>query len=113
MRLLAKLDRRRTAHPVPKMHGYYISADGLAILMEMMTSSTKEERALIPGMNRRRTHSIVGGALIAQALITHTGAKGIIVSGQGCGRVWLGIRALYQRARLSPCRNAPRSEPMA
>ena len=54
MRLLAKLDRRRTAHPVPKMHGYYISADGLSILMEMMTSSTREERALIPGMNRRR-----------------------------------------------------------
>ena len=83
MRLLAKLDRRRTAHPVPKMHGYYISADGLAILMEMMTSSTREERAHIPGMNPRRTHSIVGGALIAQTLISHTGAKGIIVSGQG------------------------------
>ena len=83
MRLLAKLDRRRTAHPVPKMHGYYISADGLAVLMDMMASSTRAERALIPGMNPKRTHSIVGGALIAQALISHTGVKGITVSGQG------------------------------
>ena len=83
MRLLAKLDRRRTAHPVPKMHGYYIDADGLGVLMEMLASATSAQRADIPGMNPQRTHSIVGGAVIAQALLTHTKAKGIVVSGQG------------------------------
>ena len=83
MRLLAKLDRRRTAHPVPKMHGYSISAQGLSILMEMLASATREERAQIPGMNPDRTHSIVGGVVIAHALLAYTGAKKFIVSGQG------------------------------
>ena len=83
MRLLAKLDRYRTNHPVPKMHGYFIRADGLATLVETLASSTREERSAIPGMNLKRTHSIVGGALIAQALVNATGIKGMTVSGQG------------------------------
>ena len=83
MRLLAKLDRRRTAHPVPKMHGYGISAEGLSALMEMLASASREERERIPGMNPDRTHSIVGGAVIAHELLTHTGARKIVVSGQG------------------------------
>ena len=83
IRLLAKLDRRRTDHPVPKMHGYSISAEGLSILMDMLASATRGERALIPGMNPDRTHSIVGGALIALALLNHTGAREFVVSGQG------------------------------
>ena len=83
MRLLAKLDRRRTAHPVPKMHGYSISAEGLSILMEMLASATRKERERIPGMNPDRTHSIVGGVVIAHALLTHTGAREFVVSGQG------------------------------
>ena len=83
MRLLAKLDRRRTEHPVPKMHGYSISAEGLSILMDMLASATREERERIPGMNPDRTHSIVGGVLIAHLLLTHTGAGEFVVSGQG------------------------------
>lgn len=83
MRLLAKLDRRRTAHPVPKMHGYSISADGLSILMDMLASTTREERERIPGMNPDRTHSVVGGVVIAHALLTYTGAREFVVSGQG------------------------------
>lgn len=83
IRLLAKLDRRRTDHPIPKMHGYSISADGLSILMDILASATREERALIPGMNPDRTHSIVGGAVIAHSLLTRTGAREFVVSGQG------------------------------
>lgn len=83
IRLLAKLDRRRTAHPVPKMHGYSISAEGLSFLMDLLASATREERARIPGMNPDRTHSIVGGVVIANALLNHTGAAEFVVSGQG------------------------------
>ena len=83
IRLLAKLDRRRTNHPVPKMHGYSITTEGLSILMDMLASATREERALIPGMNPDRTHSIVGGVVIAHSLLTRTGARELVVSGQG------------------------------
>lgn len=83
MRLLAKLDRRRIEHPVPKIHGYTISVEGLSILEEMLTSATREERERVPGMNPDRTHSIVGGVVIANALLIHTGAREFVVSGQG------------------------------
>lgn len=83
MRLLAKLDRRRTLHPVPKMHGYSISAEGLSILLEMLASVPRNERQRIPGMNPDRTHSIVGGVVIAHSLLVHTGATEFVVSGQG------------------------------
>ena len=83
MRLLARLDRRRVAYPVPKMHGYCISAESLANLTGWLAGAAREERAGFPGMNPGRTHSIVGGAVVAQALLEHAGADRIMVSGQG------------------------------
>ncbi len=83
IRLLSKLDRRRSAYPILKMHGYYISGEGLDCLTETLVNSTRAERAAMTGMNPERTHSIVGGALVARALMEHTGAGGILVSGQG------------------------------
>ncbi len=83
MRLLSKLDRRRRAYPIHTMHGYCIGAKGLSKLVNLLASCDLEERSLIPGMNPERTHSIVGGAVVAQALLQHTGAESIMLSGQG------------------------------
>ncbi len=83
MRLLSKLDRRRRAYPIHTMHGYRIGAKGLSKLVGLLASCDLEERSLIPGMNPERTHSIVGGAVVAQALLQHTGAESIMLSGQG------------------------------
>ncbi len=83
IRLLSKLDRRRLAYPILKMHGYYISGEGLSNLTETLAGAARAERAAMTGMNPGRTHSIVGGAVVAQALMEHTGAGGILVSGQG------------------------------
>ena len=83
IRLLSKLDRRRMAYPILKMHGYYISGNGLADLTESLAQATRAERAAMTGMNQERTHSIVGGVIVAQVLLEHTGAGGILVSGQG------------------------------
>ena len=83
MRLLSKLDRRRRAYPIHTMHGYRIGAKGMSKLANLLASCNLEERSLIPGMNPERTHSIVGGAVVAQALLQHTGAESIMLSGQG------------------------------
>ena len=83
LRLLARLDRRSAGYPILKMHGYSISAASLAKLTTWLCGVTREERRAIPGMNRERTHSIVGGAVVAQALLDHAGAASIMVSGQG------------------------------
>ena len=83
MRLLSKLDRRRRAYPIHTMHGYSMDARGLSRLVDRLASCNLEQRSAIPGMNPERTHSIVGGALVAQALLQHTGAARIMLSGQG------------------------------
>ena len=82
-RLLCKLDRQRRPYPMRTLHGYRMDADGLSRLLDELASCDLEERALIPGMNPERTHSIVGGAVVAQALLQHTGAGSIMLSGQG------------------------------
>ena len=83
VRLLSKLDRRRAPYPIVKMHGYEIEIDDLSALTERLAQLTRQERAAIPGMNRERSHSVVGGAVIALALARHTGSDRILVSGQG------------------------------
>ena len=83
MRLLAKLDRQGRRYPIKRLHGYCIDADRLAELAGRLAAATAEERAGMPGMNPERTHSVLGGAVTAQALLEHTGAGGIMVSGQG------------------------------
>ena len=83
LRLLSKLDRQRRPYPMRTLHGYCLGADALSLLLDQLASCDLEERTLIPGMNPERTHSIVGGAVVAQALLRHTGAASIMLSGQG------------------------------
>ena len=83
MRLLSKLDRRKGAYPLHTIHGYCIGARRLSRLVDRLASRGMEERAEIPGMNPERTHSIVGGAVVAHALLRHTEAETIMVSGHG------------------------------
>ncbi len=83
MRLFAKLDRRHRLHPVKRIHGYSISRKAMQNLVSDLTGTELEERREIPGMNPERTHSIVGGAVVALALLEHVGANRILLSGQG------------------------------
>ena len=83
MRLFAKLDRRHRHHPVKRIHGYSISQQAMENLVSDLTGTDLEARKQIPGMNPERTHSIVGGAVVALALLEHAGANRIMLSGQG------------------------------
>ena len=83
MRLFAKLDRRHRHHPVKRIHGYSISRHAMEKLVRDLTETDLEQRKQIPGMNPERTHSIVGGAVVALALMEHADANRIMLSGQG------------------------------
>ena len=83
MRLFAKLDRRHRHHPVKKIHGYSISRRAMETLVSDLTETDLQERRQVPGMNPERAHSIVGGAVVALALLEHAGANRIMLSGQG------------------------------
>ena len=83
MRLFAKLDRRHRHHPVKRIHGYSISRHAMEKLVRDLTETDLEQRREIPGMNPERAHSIVGGAVVALALLEHSGGNRIMLSGQG------------------------------
>ena len=83
VRLLSRLDRGREPYPIIKMHGYQIEASALAEQARALAAVSRGERALIDGMNPERSHSVVGGAVVAHALSQYLNARSILVSGQG------------------------------
>ena len=83
VRLLSRLRRRREMYPIIKVHGFHIEAAALAEQVYILAALSRQERDAIPEMNLARSHSIVGGAVVARALVSHMEADGILVSGQG------------------------------
>lgn len=83
VRLISRLDRGREPYPIIKMHGYQIEADNLAKQARELASMSCVERSGMNGMNPERSHSIVGGTIVAHALAQYVNADSILVSGQG------------------------------
>ena len=83
VRLLSRLDRSREPYPIIKLHGYEIRASALVEQIEQLAAMSRIDRASIPGMNPERSHSIIGGGVVAHALMQHLGTDRLLVSGQG------------------------------
>lgn len=83
VRLLSRLDRAREPYPIIKLHGYEIRASALVEQVEQLAAMSRIDRASIPGMNPERSHSIIGGGVVAHALMQHLGTDRLLVSGQG------------------------------
>ena len=83
VRLLSRLDRAREPYPIIKLHGYEIRASALVEQIEQLSAMSRVDRASIPGMNPERSHSIIGGGVVAHALMQHLGTDRLLVSGQG------------------------------
>ena len=83
VRLLSRLDRLREPYPIIKLHGYEIRASALVEQIEQLAAMSRIDRASIPGMNPERSHSIIGGAVVAHALMQHLETDRLLVSGQG------------------------------
>lgn len=83
IRLLSRLDRGREPYPIIKMHGYEIDVHSLDEQVRSLVAVSLQQRAALDGMNPERAHSIIGGAVVAHALMQYTGSDRILVSGQG------------------------------
>ena len=83
VRNLAKIDRRRTDHPLPLLHGYRLSEKRLADIVDDLASRTMKRRAHVPGLNPDRADTVVGGALVIQGIAKHLGADDVLVSSRG------------------------------
>ena len=73
----------RGTYPVRTLHGYELSVDRLAEIVDRLAASKKKRRDEISGLSAERADSIVGGALVIQTLAEFVRAKTILVSGQG------------------------------
>jgi exopolyphosphatase/guanosine-5'-triphosphate,3'-diphosphate pyrophosphatase len=83
LRNLAKIDRQSRRYPIGSLHGYELSVDRLADVVELLASTREKRRDEIPGLSAERADSIVGGAVAIQTLAEFVRAKHILVSGHG------------------------------
>ena len=83
LRNLARMDRQTRRYPIARLHGYELSVDRLAAVVDRIAGMRVKRRDEIPGLSADRADSIVGGAVAIQTLAEFVRAKQILVSGQG------------------------------
>jgi exopolyphosphatase/guanosine-5'-triphosphate,3'-diphosphate pyrophosphatase len=83
LRNVAKIDRETRQYPIGSLHGYELSVDRLAEVIDRLASTRKKRRDEIPGLSAERADSIVGGAVAIHTLAEFVRASHILVSGQG------------------------------
>ena len=83
LRNLAKIDRQTRRYPIGSLHGYELSVDRLADIVDRLAATREKRRDEIAGLSAERADSIVGGAIAIQTLAEFVRAKHILVSGQG------------------------------
>ena len=83
VRNLAKVDLRRTDHPLPLLHAYELSERHLDAIIDDLTERPMKRRAQIAGLNPDRADTIVGGALVVRGVMQHVGARRLVVSSRG------------------------------
>jgi exopolyphosphatase/guanosine-5'-triphosphate,3'-diphosphate pyrophosphatase len=83
VRNLAKVDTRRWSYPITRLHGYNLTYARLRELTAVFLGRDSKGRAELPGLNRQRADSIVGGSIVAAAILDACGASHFLVSGQG------------------------------
>jgi exopolyphosphatase / guanosine-5'-triphosphate,3'-diphosphate pyrophosphatase len=83
LRNLAKIDRQTRPYPIHSLHGYELSTERLADVVDRLASTRMRRRDEIDGLSADRADSIVGGAVTIQVLTEFVRANNILVSGQG------------------------------
>jgi exopolyphosphatase/guanosine-5'-triphosphate,3'-diphosphate pyrophosphatase len=83
IRNLAKMDRRESNYPIPRVHGYVMHEIQIELLTDLVSSRPLAKRRRLRGLNADRADSIVAGALVLQTVMREVGAEELTVSGQG------------------------------
>jgi len=98
VRNLAKVDRRtRGDYPISRLHGYTIDRRRLDEAGTLLASQAASERGRVPGLNGDRSDSIVGGALVVQAVMDRLLAADFTVAGYGL-REGIALRSVTDEA---------------
>jgi exopolyphosphatase/guanosine-5'-triphosphate,3'-diphosphate pyrophosphatase len=83
IRNLARIDQKRTRHPIGRVHNYTLTASALDTIVALLRRSTHSKRESIPGLNRDRADVILAGAVILRQLMKQGNFEELVVSGSG------------------------------
>jgi exopolyphosphatase/guanosine-5'-triphosphate,3'-diphosphate pyrophosphatase len=83
VRNLARVDARRREYPIPHLHGYEVTRPHLKEITALLAGRKTRARAGIPGLNRGRTESIVGGSVVTECVLDVCEGTRFVVAGQG------------------------------
>ena len=84
VRALVRIDRQERRYPLGLVHGYELRRRRLEKLIERIAATPVSERARrIPGLQKEREDIILAGAIVVAGVMRKTGARRLIVSGQG------------------------------
>ena len=98
IRNLTKVDRRmRGDYPISRLHGYLLDRRRLDEVATLLAGAPVSSRSAIPGLNSDRSDSIVGGALVVQAVMDRLLAADLMVAGYGL-REGIALRSVTDEA---------------
>jgi exopolyphosphatase/guanosine-5'-triphosphate,3'-diphosphate pyrophosphatase len=98
IRNLAKVDRRILGdYPISRLHAYGLERRRLDGVTSLLSGTSASNRASIPGLNADRADSIVGGALVVQAVMDRLLAPELTVAGYGL-REGVALRSVTDEA---------------
>ncbi len=83
VRTLARIDQKARAYPLDRVHGYELSREALAAIVEQLARRSRREREQLPGLKDERADVTLAGAVIIEQLLDHSGFRSLTVSGQG------------------------------
>ncbi len=83
VRTLARMDQKRTAYPLDRIHGYVLTHTALAEIIELLVTCSRRERDSLPGMKADRSDVTLAGAVIIQQVMERSGFNELVVSGHG------------------------------
>jgi exopolyphosphatase/guanosine-5'-triphosphate,3'-diphosphate pyrophosphatase len=98
VRNLAKVDRRLIGeYPISRLHGYVVERRRLDEVTSLLATASAGDRSGVPGLNEDRLDSIVGGALVVQAVMDRLLANQLTVAGYGL-REGVALRSVTDEA---------------
>jgi exopolyphosphatase/guanosine-5'-triphosphate,3'-diphosphate pyrophosphatase len=83
IRNIAKMEARAHREALPRVHGYTLERARMRTVSRQAGRLRQARRATIPGLNRDRADSIVGGLLVMSTAMEFLQATSMQVSGQG------------------------------
>ncbi|ADL52556.1 exopolyphosphatase [Clostridium cellulovorans] len=83
MRTLAKIDRKKKAYPIDKIHNYKIESKVIVELFNEVADMDLKSKRKIKGLSKDRADIFMGALSVIRNLIDYCSIKEIVISGTG------------------------------